>query len=222
LCNSSFCNFEPFGAVKRENARCHTCNSLERHRLLWTYFKDKTNLFKNIKKIKLLHFAPEECFYNIFSKDKNIEYYPGDLMPHIYNYYGPVKIQKMDVTSIPFEDNYFDVIICNHVLEHIENDSLAMSELYRVMKKGSWGAFMVPIDQKKSTTYEDFSIMTPEARLVAFGQDDHVRIYGRDYVERLGKHGFNVLEENYCQLFSDEDCFRFGFLRNELIHICRK
>lgn len=222
LCNSKFNEFAPFGLVKRENAKCHNCGSLERHRLLWKYLNEKTNLFNFNTKIRLLHFAPEKSFYDIFSKKKNIDYIPCDLYPRKYAYNGNVKITMADITNIPFEENYFDVVLCNHVLEHILDDRRAMAELYRVMKKGAWGIFQVPIDYKRNVTYEDFTILTPEEREKAFGQNDHVRWYGRDYKNRLEKVGFDVKEDDYVKTFPTAELIKFGFLASELIYFCRK
>jgi SAM-dependent methyltransferase len=222
VCKSEFKKFAPFGPEKRENARCPSCGSLERHRLIWKYLNDKTNLFDNAAKIKLLHFAPEHTFYDIFSKDQNIEYVPCDLFPEFYNYDGEIKIIKVDMTKIPFEENYFDAILCNDVLEHIPDDRLAMAELYRVMKKGAWGIFQVPIDYKREVTYEDFSITTAEGKEKAFGQSDHVRWYGRDYQDRLRSAGFDVVEDNYVKKFSSEEVLRFGILYSQLIYYCVK
>lgn len=222
ICNSKFNEFAPFGLVTRKNARCHTCGALERHRLLWKYLNERTNFFNTNKKIRLLHFAPEKVFYNIFSVSQNIEYNPCDLFPDSYEYGGKIKIIKVDIINIPFEENYFDVILCNHVLEHIPDDVLAMSELYRVMKKGAWAILQVPIDYNRDITYEDFSITTPEGREKAFGQNDHVRWYGRDYKERLEKVGFNVKEDDYVKSFSSEDLFQYGLIESELIYYCKK
>ena len=145
ICGSEFRNFAPFGITQRENARCHLCNSLERHRLIYKYFNEKTTLFRPNRKIKVLHFAPENFLYNILSQNPNIEYIPCDINPKLYKYRGKTKIVKVDITDIPFDDNCFDVIICNHVLEHVIDDKLAMSELYRVMKSGGWGMFQIPM-----------------------------------------------------------------------------
>ena len=222
ICNSKFKEFAPFGLVTRKNARCLNCGSLERHRLLWKYLNEKTDLFSKDKKIRLLHFAPEKMFYDVFSINPNIEYYPCDLDPEYYGYKGSVKINKVDIIDIPFEENYFDVILCNHVLEHIPDDALAMSELYRVMKKGAWAILQVPIDYSRDTTYEDFSISTPEGREKAFGQDDHVRWYGRDYIDRLKKAGFVVKEDDFINSFSKDNLLQYGFIGSELIYYCKK
>ncbi len=222
ICNSKFSEFVPFGLVKRQNAKCPFCSSLERHRLLWKYLNEKTDLFNSDKKIRLLHFAPEKAFYDIFSINQNIEYVACDLFPESFRYRGKVKIKKADITNIPFEENYFDVVLCSHVLEHIPDDILAMSELYRVMKKGAWSILQVPIDYTRETTYEDFSITTPKEREKAFGQNDHVRWYGRDYKDRLKRVGFSVQEDDYVKSFPPEDLFRYGLTESELIYYCKK
>ena len=185
-------------------------------------FTAPTKLFKTAKKIRLLHFAPEKIFYDIFSNHQNIEYYPCDLYPETYRYHGNVPISKVDVTKIPFEDNYFDVVICNHVLEHVIEDQLAMSEIYRVLKKGGWSILQVPIDQDREVTFEDFSIISPKERLRVFGQKDHVRCYGTDYIERLKKASFIVSEDDFIKSFSKEDLFKYGLMDSELIYHCEK
>ena len=222
VCNSHYKVFAPYGLVVRENARCHNCNALERHRLLWKYLKDKTNLFSSKKPIKVLHFAPEPFFYKALSRMEHIQYIPCDLFPELYDFKGQIEVVKVDITAIPFEDNYFDFILCNHVLEHIPNDGLAMSELFRVMKKDGWGIFQVPIDYNREKTYEDFSITSREERQKAFGQEDHVRWYGKDYKDRLKKAGFNVKEDDFVKQFSKQDLYRFGLMPSELIYNCSK
>ena len=222
ICNSTFREFTPFGFPPRKNACCPRCASLERHRLLWMYFNEKTTLFRENQKVKLLHFAPEETFFNVFSKNRNMEYTPCDIDPSSYRYKGGLKVKKVDISDIPFKDDTFDVVLCNHVLEHIPDDSQAMSELYRVMKKGAWAILQVPIDLNRKVTYEDFSITTPKGREEAFGQTDHVRIYGQDYVTRLKKAGFNVVEDAFVKSFSPENQFRYGLLNSELIYFCSK
>jgi len=221
VCKSSFKVFATAGLTKRENARCVNCGSLERHRLLSKYLFEELNIL-NKGKIRMLHFAPERFFFDVFSNHDNVEYYPCDLFPESYAFEGKSKVLKVDITKIPFEDNFFDVILCNHVLEHIPNDRLAMEELYRVMKNNGWGIFQVPLDYSRAVTYEDFSITTPNARQKAFGQNDHVRWYGRDYTNRLMQVGFNVTSDNYVQRFSKEEAWKFGFETDELIYLCRK
>jgi SAM-dependent methyltransferase len=213
ICNLKFKKFGPFGVEKRLNARCVNCGSLERHRLIYLYLKNQTNVFDPNVKIKMLHFAPEGCLYDVLSQKENIDYIVGDIDPDFYNnkLKGSIKVQKLDITDIDFEDNYFDVILCSHILEHIPDDKRAMSELYRVMKKDGWGIIQIPIDYKRATTYEDFTITTPRGREKAFGRFDHVRWYGRDFKDKLTNAGFDIKEEDlYIKSFSTEEVIHYG------------
>jgi SAM-dependent methyltransferase len=221
ICKAKYKLFRPYGIVERKNAQCPNCNSLERHRLLWSYVNDKTNLINNNSRIKILHIAPERFFYNLFDNAENIDYVPCDLFPEKYGYSG-TEILKIDITNISLDDNSFDFILCNHVLEHIIEDKLAISELYRVMKTGGFGIFQVPINYSLEETYEDLSIITPDQRLAAYGQSDHVRIYGSDYIDRLKNAGFKVIIDNYVKSFSKSEKFKYGFSADELIYKCQK
>lgn len=222
ICASTFREFTAFGPRKRKNARCPRCGSLERHRLIWKYLHEKTDLMTVKTKTRLLHFAPEQVFYDAFSKNPNIDYVPCDLSPEGYRFKGSVKITKVDIVDIPFEDNSFDVVLCNHVFEHIPDDARAMSEVFRVLKKGGWAILQVPIDYSRNVTYEDFTITSPEGREKAFGQYDHLRYYGKDYPERLRKVGFEVLEDDFIKTFTPEEQFRFGLLDYEYLYYCTK
>lgn len=223
ICRSSYREFGEFGIVKRSNARCYNCGSLERHRLLYLYLHETTNFFnKSIAPIRLLHFAPEMIFYEKFEKNKSIIYTPCDLFPDQYKYEGEIKVSKVDITNISFQDGSFDFILCNHVLEHIPDDNLALKELYRVMATNGNGIFQVPIDYSRSETYEDWSIVIPEDREKAFGQKDHVRWYGQDYKDRLKKVGFIVNEIDYPSNFSSNDIFKFGLMKSEKIYHVKK
>jgi SAM-dependent methyltransferase len=221
-CGSTFRIFAPTGTPLRENAKCPRCEFAERGRLMFLYLTETSDLFVSQSKKKMLHFGPEKLFYDKFSKLRNIEYIPCDLFPEKYIFGGKIKVQKVDITMIPFEDHSFDFILCSHILEHIPDDALAMSELHRVMKPGGWGIFQVPIDYSREKTYEDFSITTPEGRMKAFGQGDHVRWYGIDYVNRLEKAGFKVTADDFVRKFSDEELCRYGLDKNELIYRCDK
>ncbi len=224
ICRSAFAEFEEHGNPPRANARCSNCRSLERHRLIFLHIIQTDTLFKKTNDpIKLLHFAPERVFYNIFDRVPGIIYTACDLFPERYHYYkGNTPIEKVDITDIPFEENSFDLILCNHVLEHIPDDRKAMSELYRVMAKNGDGIFQVPLDYTREETYEDWTITSPEEREKAFGQHDHVRWYGKDYPLRLQNAGFTVFEEDYASKFSAEEFFRYGLMPTELIYHCKK
>jgi SAM-dependent methyltransferase len=222
ICNHSFAKFGVYGNAKRENAFCFNCDSLERHRLMWLFLSNKLGVINSDKKVKILHFAPERTLYNLFNQMNNVDYTSCDLYPEYYNFDGKNKVDKVDITKIPYSDNQFDLIICNHVLEHIPDDRLAISELLRVMKPGGQAIVQVPIDYNRSVTYEDFSIISPEARLQAFGQKDHVRWYGCDYPERLRSVGFRVNEDAYASKLSSGDQYKYGIMPEEVIYHCLK
>ncbi|MDP3312592.1 bifunctional 2-polyprenyl-6-hydroxyphenol methylase/3-demethylubiquinol 3-O-methyltransferase UbiG [Lutibacter sp.] len=221
ICKSKYTIFGPVGIPERENARCFKCNSLERHRLVYLFLENNTDIFTE-KQLKLLHFAPEKAFYNVFSERTNIDYYPCDLVPERFKFSQNVIIQKVDITNIPFDNDSFDFIICNHVLEHVIDDIRAMKQLYKVLKKGGVAILQVPIDYNLEFTYEDLTITTPKERENAFGQFDHVRTYGKDYVKRLINVGFGVEEVDYTKEFTDEEINKFGFENGEKIYLCKK
>ncbi|NLP58515.1 class I SAM-dependent methyltransferase [Lutibacter sp. B1] len=210
----SFRKFLPYGYEKqRLNVLSPSTLSLERHRLLWLYLKNETDFFTTQKKV--LHIAPEQCFLKIFKKQKNLDYITADL-------YSPIVDIKADICDLPFNDNSFDVILCNHVLEHIEDDHKAMSELYRVLKSGGLGIFQIPQDLNREKTYEDFSITSPEEKAKHFGQYDHVRIYGKDYFDRLRNVGFKVQEINYSKELTEEQITKYCLTKGEILPVCFK
>ena len=210
----SYRKFLPYGYGKqRENALSPGTLSLERHRQMWLYLQNETDFFT--KNYKVLHIAPEQEFLRKFKKMKNLDYTSADL-------FSPIVDVKADILDLPFADESFDVIFCNHVLEHIEDDRKAMSELYRVMKKGGWGILQVPMKNSLEKTYEDFTITDPKERQKHFGQYDHVRWYGMDYFDRLKSVGFDAEANFYSQKFSDADIKKFGLNRNEILPIVRK
>lgn len=149
----------------------------------------------------MLHVAPEAKLAERLQSAPNLDYLSGDLDP-------THAMVQMDLTDIQYPDNTFDAIYCSHVLEHIPDDRRAMRELYRVLKPGGWAIIHAPIQRK--TTIEDPSITTPQGRLRAYGQSDHVRSYGEDYVDRLRESGFDVTIEKFIDGFSDAEVERLG------------
>lgn len=210
----SFRSFLPYGYENpRENVLSPSTLSLERHRLLWLYLKNETDFFT--KPLKLLHFAPEQAFYKRFKKLENIEYTTTDLN-------SPLADVKADICDLPFADNSFDVILCNHVLEHIPNDTKAMQELYRVMKPGGWGIVQIPQNLKRENTFEDDTITDKKERAKIFGQYDHVRIYGRDYFDKLRSIGFTVEEVDYTHTLPKEEVEKYRLVKGEIIPVVFK
>ncbi|MGB0897406.1 MAG: class I SAM-dependent methyltransferase [Flavobacteriaceae bacterium] len=210
----SFKLFLPYGYGKqRNNVLSPSTLSLERHRLLWLYLKNETDFFTEKKKV--LHFAPEQAFYKRFRQMKNLEYTTTDLE-------SPLADVKADICNLPFQDNEFDVILCNHVLEHIPDDTKAMQELLRVLKPKGMAILQIPQDLSRAHTFEDNSITDKKERAKIFGQYDHVRIYGHDYFNKLRAIGFDVKEADYTKTFSEQDISRYCLAKGEIIPICYK
>ena len=212
----SFRKFLPYGYVKqRENALSPSTLSLERHRLMWLFLRDNTTFFTATKKLKVLHIAPEQCFLDIFRKQQNLNYITSDLE-------SPIADVKADICDLPFKENEFDIVFCNHVLEHISNDTKAMQELYRVLKPGGFGIFQIPQDLSKAITFEDNTITDRKERAKLFGQYDHVRVYGRDYFDKLRSIGFKVDEVDYTKKITLEKIEKFCLMQNEILPVCYK
>jgi len=215
VCKWTYRKFLPYGRLKpRKNALCPNCLSLERHRLLWLFLKDKTDFFS--QKLRVLHVAPELCFITRFEKMDNLEYVTGDLD-------SPLAKVKMDLQQIPFENNNFDVVFCNHVMEHVNNDLQAMTEIHRILKPAGWAIiqvpFFYPIPEK---TFEDPSIKSHREREEAYGQDDHVRKYGKDFADRLRSAGFKVAVNDYTSGMDQAVIEKFGLPAAEEIFVCSK
>ncbi|MFK2820509.1 methyltransferase domain-containing protein [Flavobacteriaceae sp. LMIT009] len=210
----SFRTFLPYGYENpRENVLSPSTLSLERHRLLWLYLKNETDFFTAPKKV--LHFAPEQAFYKLFRNLSNLDYTTTDLE-------SPLANVKADICDLPFNDNEFDVILCNHVLEHIPDDTKAMQELHRILKPGGIGIFQIPQDLDRETTFEDDSITDKKERAKIFGQYDHVRIYGRDYFDKLRSIGFRVDEVDYTTQLTDVQIDKYRLAKGEIIPVVSK
>lgn len=210
----SFRTFLPYGYVKqRPNVLSPSTLSLERHRLLWLYLQRKTSFFEN--SLSVLHIAPEQAFYKRFKRQSNLKYITADL-------FSPLADVKADICNLPFDDASFDVVFCNHVLEHIADDTKAMQELFRVMKSGGWGIFQVPQNLSLETTFSDDTITDPKERSKVFGQYDHLRIYGRDYFEILKSVGFQVIALPCSEIATREEIERYRLDPFEILPICFK
>jgi SAM-dependent methyltransferase len=212
-CNGHFRKFLPFGVKPIPNVLCPRCYSQERHRLLQIYLKSRTNFFKD--SLKVLDIAPTQFFREKCKSLPNLDYLSADIS-------SPLAMLRMDITRISLTDNQFDCVICYHVLEHIPDDQKAMRELFRVLKPGGWAILQSPIDFNQDKTFEDPSIVSPDERERFFGQNDHVRIYGRDYKDRLEKAGFVVKVDDYVQQLGDSAIKKYGLMRDEKIHFCSK
>ncbi len=211
---NSYRKFLPYGYENvRENVLAPGTLSLERHRLFWLYLTHETSFFT--ENTRVLHFAPEQAFLKRFRKLKNISYTTTDLN-------SPIADVKADICSLPFEDNSYDFIICNHVLEHIPDDTKAMQELYRVLAPNGTAILQVPYDRTRETTFEDHTITDPKERAAIFGQYDHVRVYGMDYFDTLKSVGFSVEAVDYTAQLSEKEIEKYRLPKGELLPVCRK
>lgn len=213
VCDSSFRKFMPYGIETRSNVLCPKCLSLERHRLIWLYLHAETDIFK--RNIRFLHVAPEQCFLPRFRKVENWEYLTGDLE-------SPIADLHFDLHSIPLEDNSFDLFMCNHVMEHVEDDHQVMSEVFRILKPNGIAIMQVPQDYSRQSTYEDPGITDPLDREKHFLQKDHVRLYGLDYPDRLRQAGFVVEELAYPNILGPEKTEEYRLPPQEILYIARK
>ena len=213
ICEKEYGRFLPGPNNIRSNSKCPGCSSLERHRLLWLYLTIELKILGS--EIKLLNIAPDYATQAKLRRLTNVDYTSVDLE-------SPLAIHTEDLTKLSFKDNTFDAILCYHVLEHIEDDKKAISELFRVLKPGGWAILQTPIDGDREHTFEDFTITSAEERKKAFGQSDHVRIYGRDYLLRLKNAGFFVKEDTFVNKFSESEITKYVLDKNEMIFFCTK
>ncbi|MGI9570624.1 MAG: class I SAM-dependent methyltransferase [Desulfobulbia bacterium] len=214
VCNHKYRKFLPYGRKARSNALCPNCLSLERHRMMWWYLKGESNFLQPGNKI--LHIAPELCFIKRFESIHGDNYITADIE-------SPLAKVKLDVHDIPFDEGEFDIIFCNHVMEHVDNDLKAMSEIHRVMKPGGWGILQIPLFHPiPNETFEDFSITDPVEREKVFGQRDHVRLYGKDYIDRLRSAGFDAMGVDPKEKLSMEILKKHSLPLDEPIFLVRK
>lgn len=196
VCEGRFRKLLPYGYIaSRDNVLCPKCLSLERHRLLWLFLKNRTRFFTD--HLNVLHVAPEQCFYKRFRNLKNLHYTTADLE-------SPIADVKLDIQQMPFKDDEFDVVICNHVLEHVPDDRKALREIFRVLRRGGFAILQVPTAYQMEKTIEDPTVTDPEERQRLFRQKDHYRLYGKDYLERIMGAGFVIGDENFLLTLAPE------------------
>ncbi|MDQ2657631.1 MAG: methyltransferase domain-containing protein [Bacteroidota bacterium] len=215
ICEHSFRKFLPYGRINpRPNALCPNCLSLERHRLIWLYLQEKTDFFKRQQSV--LHIAPEACFIPRFEKIHREKYVTADLE-------SPLAKVKMDIHRMPFADESFDCVLCNHVLEHVTDDIAAMKEIARVLKPGGFAILLVPFFAPvPDKTVSDPSVTDRRMREKLFGQDDHVRRYGNDYPVRIEQAGLSAVEDRFVDPLGKDQRLSYGVSNGEIIFIGMK
>lgn len=214
ICEHNLKTFLPAGNPVREDVRCPVCGSLERHRLIWRYFSNRTQLLSANEKT-LLHFAPENCIQRRLISYNQIHYLSCDLESELVQFH-------TDIVRIALSDESIDIGYASHVLEHVQDDERGLQEIYRILRSGGCAVFQVPIDLDRETTYEDFSVTDPKEREIHFGQSDHVRIYGRDFQTRLERAGFQVRADAFASQISTEETLKIRIDPSELIYVCIK
>lgn len=219
-CSGRFRRFLPFrpGNWRTEAVRCPGCGAFQRQRVLWLYLMRETGLLD--PPARVLHFAPEWALYRVLSQRPGVTYQPADLQP------SPMVPVSVDITRIPFATGAFDVVLCSHVLEHVPADTAAMAEIRRVLAPAGTAVLQHPIDADRATTHENPAVTTPRDRRQAFGQADHVRLYGRDFDDRLRAAGFELNVVRYADELDSEEVRRYGLrdtgaLRSQDLYICR-
>jgi SAM-dependent methyltransferase len=220
ICGNEFWIFLPGPFGKRKNASCPFCGSLERHRSLYLFFKENTNLYNRNEfsdTIKILHFAPEPCLYEYFNNVPNSDYFPVDFDSSVQGIRDVIDIQ-----NIKYEDNTFDIIICNHIMEHIPDDHAAMREVKRVLKPTGIAIINAPVYYSLDFTLENPEYNTPELRTEYYGQFDHIRKYGKDYVIRLQDAGFIVCIIEPNKDLNEHELSHYGLNKKEKIYKCEK
>lgn len=231
LCPACGGSFRRFLSVPggRRNAICPRCGARERQRLLWLYLTRETDLFQRPQAV--LHFAPEPMLAHRLASVHGGRYVSADVAPR-------TAMERIDITDIPKPDGCFDVVICSHVLEHVPDDLRAMREVHRVLKSDGVAILQHPIDYARDRTYEDADIVEASARLEAFRQADHVRVYGRDFGDRLNAAGFECQAVRYRRVLPRNDVELYGlvssasdderpidldtFTRGDDIYLCRR
>jgi SAM-dependent methyltransferase len=213
-CGGSFREFRAHRG--RAGARCPRCGALERHRALFLWLERSTDLLS--AELSVLHVAPEYELQRRLTRLPNLDYLSADLD-------SPLAMVRTDLTAMEFPDESFDVVLCNHVLEHVDDDKCALREIGRVLRPAGWAVLQVPVEHDREMTFEDPAITTPAGRLRAYGQEDHARAYGRDFPERVRSAGLDVDVVDPSDSLSSEEIRRFGLERRgriEEIYIGRR
>jgi hypothetical protein len=212
-CGSRFSRFMP-GLSHRETRVCPRCGAQERHRALWLYMRERTDLFRR-PQLSILHWAPEYALQRSLSALPNAAYVSADLE-------GGEALQHMDMTDVPFKDGAFDLIVCVHVLEHVPDDRKAMREMLRVLQPGGVALLLVPIVLEQATQEEDPGVTTPAQRKEMYWQEDHLRLYGGDFPARLEEEGFEVTVDGWVRTLDQATLDRYGLFPLEDVYVARR
>ncbi len=202
------------GTARRKNAACPSCNSSDRSRLLRLYFAQQLAKLTSTK--KLLHIAPDDILARWLSKQPHIDFTCGSLYPEDFTEFNAI---RLDVTKIKFPDNYFDIVLCNHVLQQVPDHLTGMQEISRILKPGGWGVIQAPIAHALTTTDEDLSIEDPHEKRRRFGSTLYCRIYGKDYPKILQENGnWEIQEIKPSDFLTPEEITKNAINKNEILY----
>lgn len=207
-----FTELRVIGGGYRKNATCPYCKCLDRTRWVYQVLKEETDLFDAENTV--LHFAPEKMIQEKLRRNKKCDYYPGDIVLKPGNH-------RIDVTDIPYRDAFFDYILINHVLEHVKNETQAFSELRRVIKPDGKLVLSFPVTLDAGTIEKD-GVFNDEDRLKYYGQKDHVRLYGKDYIKRIENLGWEIQQYTPERMVDERQIEKYGFLRNDILLLCKR
>ena len=198
-----------------DHFECPRCGAHDRERHLLLYIR-ATGLFDKLHGMRVLHFAPERRLWPKIAAATPAEYIRCDLFP------AAPDVVKVDIESMPFADEAFDLVIANHVLEHVRDDGKAVREVARVLAPGGFAILQTPYSGKLQRTWQDDGIDTPQARLQAYGQEDHVRLFGRDIFERIAGAGFEPHVRRHEEVLGGVDPVAAGVNASEPFFLFRK
>lgn len=192
---------------------CPYCGSVDKYRWEWYVLENYLHI-SQVTNVDVLHFAPEKPIYNRIKQNGSINYMCGDIVPGRADY-------VVDMTDMQFEDSSFDIIIACNVLEHIQDEKRALTEIKRVLKTDGTFVVMIPVAYDVEETWEDENITSEEERVKYFGQEDHVRLYGNDYQSHFEKYGFIVNALTAEEVFSRENIKKYGLTKVSPILLCK-
>lgn len=198
-----------------DNFWCPFCRSHDRERHLFLYF-DALALWPQFKGKDILHLAPEKYLALKLADQQPASYIKGDLVP------SRAGVVPLDVTAIDYGNEHFDWVICNHVLEHVPDDALALREIWRVLRPGGRAILQTPYAAKLERSVEDAVTGDDQSRRLVYGQEDHVRLYGRDLFERIQAAGFELQIKEHAHLLADLEVARYGVNPAENLVLCVK
>ncbi len=220
VCGAKVSRFLANPRTGRPDSVCPVCGSQERHRATWPFLCAQTPLAK--PPLRMLHVAPERCFERLLRRTPGLDYVTMDRdKEHV--------MVRTDLTNLVFDDAEFDLVVCNHVLEHVPDDRAAMEELFRVLRPGGCAVVTVPgpdpalgFPARLERTVEDPAAADPEARRRRFGHPEHVRQYGLDLRDRLAAAGFRVDYVEYGRDLPEAERVRRGVYAFYPIYVCTR